>query len=555
MKRDQRPYQAVALGIQKHNRIVGYYWARRCRKSTTAGNIYFQEMAAEPGRTVINCSASLALGKESIGMTLSALEHAEMLAAEAAAVRTSFETNAAENGLNFKVANAATGKEYQTRLTEKEFTELYRARAMELRLYFNKTQYSRELILAPSVQTFRSYRALVGFDEFGYMPVNMARDLINSADAMMRDTPDRRLLFFCNLSLGDNHPWFEMTLPRTTNAASEEEQFPADPEGHLYRGQTGMLIHRVALKDAYAAGHLLYDDKGRPMTYSQCQTFPQIRGGWDTSYALNHKPGGASALDIVAMVTAQRRGAEVHAGVPQCNFVYVENEADFTHALNLLRAALRGGAVGIGFDVATTTAQISNPSSVTVREKIGIDRYDRLKLVWKERKPQIARDRLRQLIRLIRNRPEGGGARRLCVDASNERYFAEETADLLAPLVPVRLVIAGNPVAPRPSGYSERDGHINYKTWLGDLEATNVNEGRLALPADDYIKADYRMVLKDGGRFHCIPDPQTGAHGDTFDSGKLAELALLGTAGSIIFGPSGRGAEILAARRDRSVSG
>ena len=80
MKREQRPYQTVALAIQAQRRIVGYFWARRCRKSTTAGDIYFQEMSAEPGRTVINCSASLALGKESIGMTLSAMEQAEILA-------------------------------------------------------------------------------------------------------------------------------------------------------------------------------------------------------------------------------------------------------------------------------------------------------------------------------------------------------------------------------------------------------------------------------------------------------------------------------------------
>ena len=370
MKRERRPYQTVALSVQGHRRIVGYYWARRCRKSSTAGDIYFQEMSKEPGRTVINCSASLALGKESIGMTLSAIERAEILAAEAAAVRSSFESNATENGLHFKVANSATGKEYKNILNERDFTDLYQARTMELRLYFSPGDYSRELILAPSVHTFRSYRALVGFDEFGYMPVNMAQNLIQSADAMMRDTPDRRLLFFCNLSLGDNHPWFEMTMPQAITAEGEEEQFPANPDGHLYIGQTGMLIHRVALQDAYAAGHLLYDDEGKPMTYPQCRSFPQMRGGWDISYALNHKPGGSSVMDIVAMITAQRRGAEIRGGIPQCNFVYVQNDADFQRALNLLRGSLRNGEVGIGFDVATTTAQVSNPSSLTVREKL-----------------------------------------------------------------------------------------------------------------------------------------------------------------------------------------
>lgn len=515
MKRSRRPYQTVALAAQEQRRIIGLYWARRCRKSTTLGDIYFQDMSSAPGRTVIGCSASLMLGKELIGMTLTAIEQAEILRAEAAAVRSGMESNASEHGLNFRVANAATGKLYNT-LSEADFTDLYQARTMELRLYFDKSSFSRELILAPSISTFRSYRALIGFDEFGYMPKNQAADLINSADAMMRDTPDRKLLFACNLSLGDDHPWFEMTMPRDITAATEDEQFPPNPKGHLYFGQTGMLIHRVALKDAYAAGHVLFDDVGKEMTYTQCQRFPQMRGAWDVSYALNHKPGGASVIDLVSFLSAQRMG------VGQCHFSYVDSDQEFAHALDMLRALLKSGRVAIGFDVATTTGELSNPSSVTVRERVDGRDWDRLVCVWKERKPQIARERLQAICKIVAARPQGGPAVRLCIDASNERYFAEETADLLRPLLPVQLVISGNVVEPRPPGYAEKDGNVNYKTWLGDLEAAAVNDGKVAKPADEYVKSDYRMVMKDAGRFVCIPDPMTGAHGDCFDSGKLA---------------------------------
>jgi len=543
-----RPYQTLALGLQTKRRVMGFYWGRRCRKSTTAGDIYFQDLSAAAGRTVVHCSASLLLGRESIGMTLSAIERGELLAKEAAALRRAFEANAAARGLPYRVANRATGREYRGRLNSRDFTELYEARALELRLYFNATQYSRELILAPSVHTFRSYRALVGLDEFGYLPADLARDLVNSADAMMRDTPDRRLLFFSNLSLGDHHPWYEMTLPRQWADGGEEAAFPPNPEGHLYTGQTGRLIHRVALADAYAAGHLLYDDHGRPMTYEQCRVFPSLRGGWDISYALNHKPGGACVIDLAALAVAQRRGSG------QCHFVHVETDAAFQRALNLLRGSLRDGAVGIGFDVATTTADVSNPSSVTVREISGVERHDRLKVIWKERQPQIARERLGRLVQLIRDRPAGGPARRLCVDASNERYFARETADQLAALIPVQLVVAGQAVDPPPPGYAAPAGRINYKTWLGDLEVANVNEGRLALPADDYIKMDYRLIMKDGGRFLCVPDSASGAHGDTFDSGKLAELALLaGNPGRIIF-PEGLHPRSGQPRRERILN-
>lgn len=521
MKRTRRPYQNVALAVQTERRMVGYYWTRRGRKSTTLGDIYFQEMSAGPDRTVINCSASLLLGKESIGMTLTAIEQAEILAAEAGAVHDCMAANATENNLQFKVANSATGKEYKGKLSANAFTDLYQARAMELRLYFSNTKYSRELVLAPSIQTFRSYRALVGLDEPGYMPSAQFKDLMDSADAMMRDTPDRRMLLACNLCLEDTHPWFTITMPREITQENEEDQFPANPDGHLYIGQTGMLIHRVALKDAYAAGHLLYDDEGKPMPYEAARKFPAMRSGWNVSYALIHKSGGASVIDIVAMITAQRKG------VNGCSFVYVDSHADFQEALRLLATNLTDGAVGIGVDIATTTGELSNPTAVTVREKKGNDRWDRLKVVWKEKKPQVARERFKQIIATVRNRPVGGPARRFGLDASNERYFAEETADILAPLIPVQLVIAGNTVDPRPPGYAEKDGNINYKTWLGDIEANIVNDGRIALPSDQYIKDDYRMVMKDGGRFVCIPDAGTGAHGDTFDSGKIAELMLM----------------------------
>ena len=527
MKRTRRPYQTVALAVQQQRRIVGYYWARRCRKSTTLGDIYFQDMSLEPGRTVIGCSASLLLGKELIGMTLTAIEQAEILAAEAAAVRASIESNAEENSLVFKIANSKTGKEYKTRLNADQYTDLYQSRTMELRLYFDRGSYSRLLILAPSIQTFRSYRALVGLDEPGYMPSAQFKDLMDSADAMMRDTPDRKMILACNLCLEDTHPWFTITMPREITAADEEDEFPPNPEGHLYIGQTGMLIHRVALKDAYAAGHQLFDDQGAPMDYEAAKKFPAMRSGWNVSYALIHKAGGASVIDIVAMITAQRRG------IGQCHFVYVDSDAEFRRALTLLAGSLTDGPVGIGFDVATTTAEVSNPSCVNVREKKANDRFDRLVVIWKERKPQIARERLQAIVQCVRNRPAGGPARKLCIDASNERYFAEETADLLAPLIPVQLVIAGNTVEPRPPGYSDRDGSVNYKTWLGDTEAALINDGRVAKPADEYVKTDCRLVMKDSGRYVCVPDPQTGAHGDTFDGGKYAEFALTTTAGAI----------------------
>lgn len=515
MKRTRRQYQNVALVAVRQVRQIALYWARRCRKSTTLGDIAFDEMSKEHGRMVIAASASLLLGKELVGVTLSAAEQAMVVANEAAAVRTVFETGADENKLDFQVADSNKDKLLKG-LSREDFADLYRSSRMELRLYFDKTHYSRLQVIAPNPATARSWRALVLRDEAGFTNPNFEIELRNATDPMMRDTPDLKMIYASNLSSNDRHPYFETTMPREITAASEEEQFPANPEGHLYIGQHGILVHRVALKDAYAAGHKLYDDRGEAMTYEECRQFPQFKSGWDPTYALNHNAGGAAAIDLIALLSAQRRG------IGHCNFVYAENEGDFRRALSLLAATLRNGRVGLGMDVASTTSETSNPSSITVTENLGGERFQRLVLVFKSRKRAVMSDYLERIIKTVRARAEGGPPSRLCIDASNERLAAEETKEDLMRLIPVQLVLGGASVDPLPTGYLDA---INYKTYTGDLYCAAVNEGRTVLPPDDYIKQDHRLPVKDQGRYLCTPDAD-GRHGDTFDSGKLAEFAL-----------------------------
>ena len=543
MKRIRRPYQNVALVAVREVRQIALYWARRCRKSTTLGDIAFDEMSKEHGRMVIAASASLLLGKELVGVTLSAAEQAMIVANEAAAMRTVFENGAAENDLAFKVADSSKDK-ILTGLTPEDFAELYQSGRSELRLYFDKTHFSRLQVIAPNPATARSWRATVLRDEAGFTNPNFEADLRIATDPMMRDTPDLKIIYASNLSGNDRHSYFEMTMPREITAESEDEQFPANPEGHLYIGQQGILVHRVALKDAYAAGHALFDDYGKQMTYAQCQKFPQFKAGWDETYALNHKSGGSSAIDLVALLTAQRRG------VRECVFAYVENETEVRAALEAFRRVLKHGPVGIGFDVASTTNEKSNPSSITATEALGGERVARLVLVFKAKKRAVMSDYLLRVVKAVRERPQGGPPRRLCIDASNERLAAEETKEDLLPHVPVQVMLGGESVDPLPTGYQQA---INFKTYLGDLYSTAVNEGRYLLPASDYVKDDQRLPIKDAGKYICAPDSD-GKHGDTFDSGKLAEFAVAFdfTPGGFV-APSGRRAELAAARRDRSL--
>jgi len=516
VKRIRREYQNVALVAVREVRQIALYWARRCRKSTTLGDIAFDEMSKESGRMVIAASASLLLGKELVGVTLSAAEQAMLVMNEAAAVRTVFETGADENKLSFQVADSSTDKLLKG-LTPEDFAELYQSSRMELRLYFDKTHFSRLQVIAPNPATARSWRATVLRDEAGFTNANFETELRMATDPMMRDTPDLKIIYASNLSSNDRHPYFETTMPREITAETEDEQFPANPAGHLYIGQHGILIHRVALKDAYAAGHKLFDDHSQPMTYEQCRMFPQFKSGWDGTYALNHKSGGAAAIDLIALLSAQRRG------IGQSHFVFVETESDARRAFDLLRGSLRDGPVGVGFDVASTTGEMSNPSSITFTENVSGERFQRLVLVFKSKKRAVMSDYLQRGVRVVRERPAGGPARRLCIDASNERLAAEETKDDLSPLIPIELILGNAKVEPKPTGYGN---DINYKTYQGDLYCAAVNEGRTVLPADDYIKQDHRLPMKAQGKYTC-PVDSDGRHGDTFDSGKQAEYALM----------------------------
>jgi hypothetical protein len=511
----RREYENAALVATRQTRQLVLFWARRCRKSTNLGAIAFDAMSAESNRTVIAASASLLLGTELVGMTLSATEQAAIVTNEAAAVRQVMVQGAEDRSLDFKCADMSTGMIVQG-LSAEDFADLYKSSKLELRLYFDRTSFSRLKIIAPNPATARGWAGFVLRDEAGYTPAGLETELRIATKPITDTDPTFKIIYASNLSRDDRHPFFEDSMP------PHDLELPVNPMGNFYRGQTGMMVHRVTLADAYAAGHVLFDDKGNKLTYEEFCAQPANKLGLDESYRLNHKSGGSAAVDLIALLSAQRRGAE--AG---CVFVFAESDAEFTHGMGLLRRLLGSSTVGIGFDVATTTGDTSNPSSITITEKNGTERSQRLVICWKERKPQIVRERINRILDVIEQRPAGGRARRFCIDATNERYFAEETADLLRARVPVELVVSSAGI--HPPGYQDP---TNFKTYLGDIYSAAINDNHYACPPDPYFKKDHRIVVKDSGRYACTPEAD-GAHGDTFDSGKLAEYALVAQGGNV----------------------
>jgi len=510
VKWKRREYENVALVAARQTRVLYLFWTRRGRKSTSLGSMAFDAMSSSAGQSVIAASASLLVGAELVSMAYSATEQALKVKQEADALRASLQNScdASAGRLQLVVANAESGKSYQG-LSDDDYRDLYSSKRLEFRLHFTRTRYSRMVVIAPNPATARGWGGWVFRDEQQFTHPDLERELQTATDPIIDTDPTFRLIYASNLCGDDRHPGYEMTLPR------EAGVFNPHPRGHLYVSQTGITVHRVDLADAYAAGHTLYDKRsGKPISLETALAGMSVTAR-KQNYMLIHEPSGTAAVEALALHTAQTRG------VGRCTCIYIDTDADFLKACRWLSERLiPGKPTGVGFDVATTTRGTSNPSSATVTQDLGIEKMTVLTAIWKTRDPKLARERLRAILMacdVARSR-----ARRLCIDASNEQYFAEETRQEFRGIVPVELILGGSRVDELPS--TDEPPPI-YKTYLGDLYSAEINDNHYVLPPEEYLKKDHRSVVKDRGTYDAAID-RDGGHGDTFDSGKLALWAL-----------------------------
>jgi hypothetical protein len=531
----RRTYEIAALAAARKVRVMYLFWTRRGRKSTTLGSMAFDAMSAQSGQSVIAASASLLVGSELVSMTLSATENAIRIRQEAEALRSALQhsCDGAAGALQLVHAASDTGKVYKS-LTDDDYTDLYRSKRLEFRLYFTKTQYSRLLVIAPNPATARGWGGWVFRDEQMFTQPALERDLQTATNPIIDTDPTFRMIYASNLCGDDRHPGYEMTVPR------EPMEFTPNPQGHFYQSQTGILVHRVDLADAYSAGHTLYSKAGQPMDLDTALAVMSVQER-KLNYMLVHEASGTAAIDAMALATAQQRGLGL------CNSIYVDSDADFAAALAWLRDHLRYAPTGVGFDVATTTKAKSNPSSVTVTQQIAGEYVSVLNAIWKTRDAKVARERCRRIVETCI--ASGAKPRRLCIDGSNELYFANETQTEFRGIVPVQVVRNGETVDPIPAGYESAP---NFKTYLGDLYTSQVNDNHFVLPPQYYLKKDHRSVFKDRGTYDAEVDAD-GAHGDTFDSGKLSLFAFLAAADPGVPVVQQQTPGYSESRRDRSV--
>lgn len=488
-------------GVDQH-RISAFLARRQYGKTTISSRVALKKMMRTAGHTVVFGSVKLDLGRE-------------IVRKEAAEIHKAIRTLAsiAEGAQNLmSVVDGASGKNIET-LGDDDFADIYESQRLEFRLYHSRSVYSRTKVVALTPDAVGETGDLI-LDEVGR--VKKFREVWEAVKPIIASQPTFRCMLTTTPPPDDSHYSFELLAPPVGS------EFPISPTGNWYRSELGVWVLRLDAWDAYADGVPLYDDDtGEPIDPDTARSREHDKEAWDRNYGVKFVLGGAAAVGLLQLQTAQTRG------MGNCRCFVVEDEPGFLKALLWLNEKLGTGTVGLGLDLATTEKESSNPTSFTVLEDRGTEYAAVAVVVWKTRDPAIAKDRIRRLVAVI---PQCGGqrprARRLCIDATSERYFAIELQREMASLVPVELVIASETVE-QPGGET-----ITKKALLGSNYVAELDDNHVTLPPERYLRDDHRLVKRDRGSF--VADIGTqGEHGDTFDSNKLALHALTSTQGAI----------------------
>ncbi len=489
-------------GVEAH-RIAGLLARRQYGKTTLAGRIALKKMMRTPGHTVVFGSVKLDLGREIVRKEAEAMQRAFGLLAGMAGAGV-LQAVDADKG-------AGKGSDKGEEWNADDWAELYEACRLEFRLWHDRTTYSRTKVVALTPAAVGETGDLI-LDEIGR--VRNFREVWEAVSPIIASNPEFRCILTTTPPPDDTHYSFELLAPPIG------AELGVNPMGNWYRSELGIWVLRITACDAFADGVPLYDDDtGKPISPEDARQRAHDKDAWDRNYGCKFVLGGTAACGLIQLDTAQRRG------IGQCALLQIDNELEFDQALEVLRRLLGPGRVGLGWDLATTTSETSNPSALVVMEEHGVEYVARVALVWKTADPDVAVERVRRVVEVIREREEGGPARRLCVDATNERYFAQRVRKELQ--LAVELVIGSETI--EVPGEQEA---ITMKQYLGGQLVAELDDNHLWLPAERYLREDWRLVRKEKGQFVCQPDGE-GRHGDTFDGAKLALWGLRSTAGAL----------------------
>ncbi len=487
--------------IRRFGSVGMIYWEARRQfgKTTTMAGVALKQMMKHRGRLVTFASASINVGKELIYKEANVLNDA----------MSEMRAQAAANGMKLTLAEN-NGKEYSA-IDIDGIADLFERSRLEMRLWHSQSVCSRTQIIAPNPATARGFSGDVLLDEIGFIP-----DFVEVWEAMepiaSRD-PSFRVLMASTPPGDESHLCYKIGEP------PEGMRFEPCGDGHWYRSQAGILTLRVDVWDGQECGVRLYDLETRePITPEQHRDRALDKDGWDRNYALKRIPGGLVAMPAVAIDAARAKGREECVALDLGTVAPENEEIALQRIVSQVLNVANQGIWGAGYDIATTTNKKSNPSSLTLSQARGPERWARFIVRWKSANPDFSEAVLKRSLAALKQ--AGARIQALNIDASNERYYATQLKSRITDC-PVNLIVSGEVVETGDPTQPE----MRQKERLGNLLVNTANARLLACPDVEWIKTDWLLVKKEKGLFVTEVDP-AGNHGDTFDSTKHSLDAL-----------------------------
>src|SRR6185295_7278646 len=467
--------KAFFEGVKQH-RICAFKARRQYGKTTTLATIALKRMCVIPNHTIIFGTARLNLATELVrkqdalvGVTRHAFGSRQDIEGEAhllSAIVTDAKPAIVAEQKELKIADTGTGKEIPN-LRLDDFAHLFESRRLEFRVYHSPTTYSRTKIVALTPGTVGETGDMIA-DEIArvksWEEVWEAIEPISSANA------GYRIILSSTPSPDDTSLAFEMLRE------PPGRDYSVDPKGNWFESAYGIPVLRVTAWDAAADGVQMYDIiSGESISVDEHRRRFRNEEVWERNYGVRDITSGTGAIGLLEVESAQRRGQD------SCFYIHIKDNDHLRLAKERLQALLGDGEVGCGWDVATTTEQTSNPSAFTVMEKRNEGLITRLICTWKTDNEEVQESRARQLLEVIAQRPRGGRACGLCIDATNERLFARRMQQQLGGLCGVQLIVGSEK---KPGTVDD----VNLKTLLGTNYVDAIQRGQLDLPAHDYVK-------------------------------------------------------------------
>ena len=175
-----------------------------------------------------------------------------------------------------------------------------------------------------------------------------------------------------------------------------------------------------------------------------------------------------------------------------------------------------GSTLTLGLDLGTTEGKMSNPTALALIEQLPAHHLKHLRLAarFKNARRDILDGVLIRLLDLVTQR--GCRLRTLELDATNERLTATDIAadPRIAGRVIVRLAVLGT----TRTVFGEK---VTLKTYISGLVKTHLEDRRLTLPPDEWVKKDFRQIVMNRGTYDAAVAAD-GSHADLFIATGLA---------------------------------